>query len=116
MSLWSKNGNRFFNTEARRHKGTEVLMEMQIYRERTRIGRHHLIGEVLGLQQKGLKFQFLGSCKFLVEAPAVRAEFNSDGWRSRYRSAASHLPTDSMTVSHRNVQNGICDAEGYDTI
>ena len=56
----------------------------------------------------------VGTCKFLVETPAVRPEFNSDGWRSRYRSAASRLPTTSMAILHRNVQDIICDAGGYD--
>ena len=43
-------------------------------------------------------------------------QFNSDGWRSRYRSAASRLTTASVALSHRNVQDGICDAEEYDAI
>ena len=38
-----------------------------------------------------------------METPVVRLEFNSDGYCSRYRSAASHLPTASMALSHRNV-------------
>ena len=51
--------------------------------------------------------------KVLVETPAVRAEFNSDGCCSRYRSAASRYTTAFMELSHRNVQDGIFDADGY---
>ena len=54
-----KNSSWFFNTEAQRHKGTEVMMEIRIYRRKTRIARIHLKGELFGLQQKGFNLLFL---------------------------------------------------------
>ena len=84
-------------------------MEMQTYRSEAQHGFVHQEGELVVGQR-------IGSCNFLMETPAVRAEFNSDGCCSRYRSAASRLPTTSIAISHRNVQDGICDAGGYDML
>ena len=54
-----KKSSWILNTEARRHKGTEILIEMQTHRNETEHGFFYLRGESDKQQRNGVKFQFL---------------------------------------------------------